>query len=965
LAEPTDGETAEDLARGSGLSLNEWAGRLVGEEPEGEAPQEYLRRPAAASLEARRNGAKAPKGKGENESESVRQALERLSERMETAESRQAIAIAGIERSVRDVIARIDAAEREQVQAHARFESAAHAMEARQAQISGPMSKADLENEGPRSDAALQALENAIGKMAADMHESERRARGALSVLAARVDRLDEAERATSGAIEGLKSSCTALDSRLGVPSGGEGDLIGKAAENLSQRVEAVREELGRQLADAAEARFDRVEQALARMTEHVRAAEQRSAHVIERMGREVLEVAQNLNRRVQKVEHSSAETAGRMGANMARIATAVEDRLARADSIQAQALEKLGGEIARITERLADRIANSERRSAQAIDDVGEQVARVAERIGQRHERSTSELSERIRQSEERTARLLEEARQRIDERLSHVQERVAPPPTPEPQAPAASEDPDESLFAEEPLNACEAAPEPPAFEETALEDAFEPALDAAQAPTFEDEDFEAIAEYHQRAHSDEIFADSDEPGAEVDIGPVNLAPNLGFDADEEIAPQLASPALDAFDIELELAALEQAAEPVLSDGDEVALDDQAIAAPAEPAEPLTTREIVERARTAARTASQEEKAQRARLGGGVLGALALGRSRRRPGGLTSALLVASFLATVSLSAGGYLLLEGKPEGKLPGRVSEALALFGGKTASQSHPSAPVLADGGASLEAVALSPKPLAVQAVAAEETGFPQAFAEAVAKADAGQAQGALDVRKLAEAGYAPAQFYVSKLYEDGKSGYPKDSAQARSWLARAAEGGDRAAMHNLALDYFEGVGGPRNSVLAAEWFRRAAELGLLDSQFNLAGLYEHGEGVGQNAAEAYKWYLIAARAGDTEAKAAAAAVRAELSPQARVVAEQAAAGFQPIVAAAPAAAAPSPQPDVVTAQRALNQLGYYAGPSDGAASQALHLAIAAYQRDQGLEVTGSPDAATIGKLSAYTR
>jgi localization factor PodJL len=909
----------------------------MADEPEDAVAQEYLPRPAPASLETRRNNGKAhaaghAKDKGENES--VRQAIERLSERMETAESRQAIAIAGIERSVRDVIARIDAAEREQVEAAAR-----------------------VEGDGSRA-----SLETTIGKVAADMHESERRARGALSVLAARVDRLDEAERATSGAIEGLKSSCSALDSRLGVTGAGEPDPIGKAAENLSQRVEAVREELGRQLADAAEARFERVEQALARMTEHVRAAEQRSAHVIERMGREVLEVAQNLNRRVQAVEHRSAETAGRMGADMARIATAVEDRLSRADQIQAQALEKLGAEIARITERLADRIANSERRSAQAIDDVGEQVARVTERIAQRHERSNSELAERIRQSEERTAKLLEEARQRIDERLSQVHERAAPPPAPEPTpATVADADPDESLFAEDPAATSDEAQAQPIFEEMAVEDVFEPSLDEPQAPKFEDEDFEAIADYQPRTHSDEIFAEADEPGAEIDLGPVNLEPNVGFDMDEAIDQQAASPTLDAFDIEIELASLEEAAHPELVDEEGVL--EEAVATPAEPAEPLSTREIVERARTAARAASQEERAQRARMGGGVLGALALGRARRRPGGLTSALLVASFLATVSLSAGGYLLLEGKPEGKLPAQVSEALALFGGKTAAQGRTSAP--ATGGvASLEAVALAPRPVAVQAAAAQDADFPQAFAEAVAKADSGQPQAVQDVRKLAEAGYAPAQFYVSKLYEEGKSGYLKDSAQARSWLARAAEGGDRAAMHNLALDYFEGVGGPRNSVLAAEWFRRAAELGLLDSQFNLAGLYEHGEGVGQNGAEAYKWYLIAARAGDPEAKAAAAAVRAELSPQARVVAEQAAAGFQPVVAAAPAAPA-APQPDLVTAQRALNQLGYYAGPSDGAASQALHLAIAAYQRDQGLTVTGAPDPATIGKLSAYTR
>ena len=240
---------------------------------------------------------------------------------------------------------------------------------------------------------------------------------------------------------------------------------------------------------------------------------------------------------------------------------------------------------------------------------------------------------------------------------------------------------------------------------------------------------------------------------------------------------------------------------------------------------------------------------------------------------------------------------------------------------------------------------------------------AFAVAAAKASAGAPGGVDGVRKLAEQGYAPAAFFLSKLYDDGKDGLPKDPVQARVWTQRAAEGGDRAAMHNLALDYFEGVGGARSAAAAAEWFRRAADLGLLDSQFNLAGLYEHGQGVSQNSAEAYKWYLIAARSGDAESRANALRIRAGLTAEARVIAERAAAAFAPAPAATPAAAPASP--DLVTAQKALNQLGYYQGPTDGLASPALRLAIAAYQRDQSLPVSGAPDAGTIAKLSVYTR
>ena len=179
-----------------------------------------------------------------------------------------------------------------------------------------------------------------------------------------------------------------------------------------------------------------------------------------------------------------------------------------------------------------------------------------------------------------------------------------------------------------------------------------------------------------------------------------------------------------------------------------------------------------------------------------------------------------------------------------------------------------------------------------------------------------------------------------------------------------------MHNLAIAYISGAGGPKNSTTAAQWFRRAADLGLVDSQYNLAALYERGLGVSQNAAESYKWYLVAARTGDGEAKASAQRVAAGLTPDARTVAERTAAAFratQPNASAATPATvlAAATSPSVATAQRALSRLGYYQGPTDGSASGALKLAVAAYQRDQGMAATGDLDPTTISRLSVFTR
>jgi localization factor PodJL len=177
-----------------------------------------------------------------------------------------------------------------------------------------------------------------------------------------------------------------------------------------------------------------------------------------------------------------------------------------------------------------------------------------------------------------------------------------------------------------------------------------------------------------------------------------------------------------------------------------------------------------------------------------------------------------------------------------------------------------------------------------------------------------------------------------------------------------------MHNLGIAYVDGKGGPKNSTTAAQWFRRAADLGLVDSQYNLGALHEQGLGVAQNAAEAYKWYLIAAKTGDEEALKSAARVRAQLSPEARAVAERAAVAFRPTApnASTPKALATAPSGQTVaTAQRALSRLGYYRGPTDGVASPALQGAVVQYQRDQGLAATGTLDQTTVARLSVFTR
>ena len=1013
--DPKAREVAKDLARRSGMTLGEWLNRMILEDegPEEVTSETYFTeraveddvppiRPESFLVEPPREvfheeplrhdapRAEVPRPQAPprapepptryeapehpaDEIGRVTLALDRLTDRIEHSEGRAGLAISAVEHSVRDALSRIETAERENVAVAARFEGAVDEARTEQTRLAERVRRVEGEAAGPRSAEALRALEQALGKVANHLYEGEARTRETLTALRDRVDevqahgggdptavieevvsrvgdRLADAEARTAAAMEGLKDAFSSVDGRLRAVEGGASPALDRRLEqlaaNLSSRVDAARGEIAQKLQVSAEGRFDRMERKLAEMSDHVRLAEQRSAQAIEKMGREVLTVADNLNRRVQSTEHRSADAIEQVGGEVARIAQAMESKLGRTDSVHAEALERLGAEIGRITEKLSERIANAERRSAQAIDDVGEQVARVTERMNQRSERASDDLVERIRQSEERTARMLEEAREKIDARLGESHRRLseqvaaapivrAPIAKPEPLSPfgpdpfpsfgpaeGAAADP----LARQAFSAPETGPDAP--------DGFpgQPFASEPERPAFDAEDFEAADGFAPIGEHQE-----EEPLEEVYEAPVSS---------------------------------------------------NTVAAPSEPGRPLSTREVIEQARAAARASVQNEgkgrkakepkekkakperAAKTAKEPGTSLFASFGARPKRRAGSsLQTALMVVGGAACLSLATASFMLMDGKPGGAPPKRVADALAAMnGGRSEEIMAAEADTTPFGDGPRVAIALSPQPIAPGTPPAADLA--QRFAAAASAVETKQVGGLDQLKAVANLGHAPAQFYLAKLYENGTGGVKKDLIEARRWTERAAEGGDPKAMHNLGISYISGAGGPKNSTTAAQWFRRAADLGLVDSQYNLAALYEQGLGVSQNAAESYKWYLVAARTGDGEARSSAQRVASGLSPDARTVAERTAAAFRasapnPSVAPATALAVGPASPTVVTAQRALSRLGYYQGPTDGSASGALKLAVAAYQRDQGMQATGTLDPTTVSKLSVFTR
>jgi localization factor PodJL len=964
--DPKAREAAKELARQSGMTLGEWLNHSIRQQGES------LRDEA-------RSAARAPRGPKLAASGDISEALQRLTDRIEAAEQRSTLAVTGIDQSVRGMLTRLELSEREQVAVGARFEGALQETAQVQAAIAARLAKLEEQAAGPRSAEALKSLEAALGRVASHLYEGESRTRDTLadlkrdmSALAGRVEaaergaggladavaarvtaglteRLEQAEARTSAAMRSLERSFAQLDLRLntveheidGSDVGEARQRLEKLAADLTSKMEASRAELAAKLGETADGRFDRMERSISEMAAHIQESERRSAQALETMGQEVLRMADTLSRRVQGVEHRSADAIEQVGGEVSRVVGSLETRIGRSESAQAQALEKLGGEIARITERLTERIGSAERRSAQAIDDVGEQVSRVTERLNQRYDRASSDLAERIRQSEERTARLLEEAKERIDQRLSEGQRklseqaaapRAAPPPVATPVYPDPGfSDPFAAPPFGQPLSAA-ATPPPVIYPDAApFGQTFAPAGFTLAEPEFNAADMDAANNFPAVA----------QPHSEADF----------------VEP-LAEPA-DVY---------EAAAEPEAKDDYEA----EPLSFAPEPARSLSTRELIEQARAAARAAAQQQDAGRKAKPGKAPKAAKekteTGRggipfvTRKKKNHARTALLVTGTAASVALMGFGYVMVDRGLKSGAETPMASADSEFAGPE-TDTTPRA-----------AIALNPTPLDGEAAApglsAEDTAnAARLHAEAKRLLKAGDKTGLDMLRRAANLGYPDAQFDLGNYYETGRYGLAKDYAEARRWYERAAANGQSAAMYNLGIAYYEGLGGAKNVTAAAQWFRRAADLGHNDAQYNLAGLYRNGQGVERNLAESYKWYLIAARGGSAEAQAeargAAERVKSDLSPAAQTLAERAAASYvaAPAQAEAGTVASPATALSLGAAQKALGRLGYYRGAEDGQDSTALRLAIRAFQRDQGVDVTGQIDTATASRLMTY--
>ena len=923
--DPKAREVAKELARRSGMTLGEWLNRVILEDdmPEEVTSEAHFGGRPRAVFEAPKSFMPSyPAPVRPDELGRVAFALDRLTDRIEASETRTGLAISGVEHSVRHAVARIESAERETMAYAARHDGAAERFETEQARLGERLRRMETEAAGPRSVEALKALEQSVSRVAGHLYEGETRTRETMSGLEARIARAEALSGGDADAM--IEEVVNRLGQRLA-------DAEGRTTEAL-ESLRGSLAELDRRVAvGGGSAEFDQRLEALAEQL--TRRVEDTRAEIAERLANsgagQVETKLDEMARQLNAAEHRSAQAIETMGREVLTMAETLNRRVQSAEQRSAEAIEQVGGEIARIAGAVESRLGRVDQLHAEALERLGAEIGRITERLTDRILQSERRAAQAIDDVGEQVAKVTERFEQRHERAAGDLAERIRQ-----------SEERTARLLAEVRQGPAARAEEPaPVVAAEAIED-----VAPEEAPLlFRTPERVAPA----AAFTPELFSRA-EPIIQPALDPGN--PAFG---EEDFA------AVDSF--------------VPLAEPEDDLVEPTPTSAAAEFAQ-LSTREVIEQARAAARAAgvsrgptiAPAERRPRPNRGG-LFGAF-------RPGKPTStwqtALMVAGGAAFLSVGAAGVVLLEGsgtRPDSPLapifdaPPRAAVALA------PQTLAPTASLPGAREAEPAAVQIPDPPAPVDALA---TAFVAAL-----KGVGQHEPGALaHLRAIADAGHTPAQLALARLYADGKAGVVVQSLpEARRWTARAADGGDPAAMHNLALYYFRGEGGPQDTAAAANWFRKAAQRGVVDSQYNLAQLYQAGSGVPRDLAEAYKWFSIAAIGGDGQARAAAVVLEGHLSTAQLAAAESAANHFKATGEAVaqtsglgpPKVASLNSGPALAKAQKALGRLGYYTGPADGAMSRNLQLAVATYQRDQGLAATGSLDPATASRLSVFTR
>mmetsp|Transcript_2578 Transcript_2578/g.3718 ORF Transcript_2578/g.3718 Transcript_2578/m.3718 type:complete len:1461 (+) Transcript_2578:162-4544(+) len=101
----------------------------------------------------------------------------------------------------------------------------------------------------------------------------------------------------------------------------------------------------------------------------------------------------------------------------------------------------------------------------------------------------------------------------------------------------------------------------------------------------------------------------------------------------------------------------------------------------------------------------------------------------------------------------------------------------------------------------------------------------------------------------------QVFIAKYYSE----VAVNDVKSSKWWKRAAEQGNKEALHMMGLIHEAGRGRPRDLMKAVEYHQKAAKKGQIQSQTRLAEYYEQGLGIEKDLSKSFYWYSQAADQG----------------------------------------------------------------------------------------------------------
>ena len=491
-------EAAREAAREEGTTLGAYLNRLIlqddpaaGDAPAGRqsAPASFTSHDPIGDMTdrpAQPYAAQSPRRAPPAE-EPSNAALDRLTRRIESAEARSTLAITGIDQSVVGLLSRLENAEHNQQALGNHWDNVLGDVQKTYDVLNTKISAIENNDAPAKNQAALQALEEALGKLATHVYEEgelvseessaiKMRIESGLGELTERMDAVDEnvekrlheaSETVTKAVadsqmrVEGTNRHLAERFSQLEANIQSELMSGHERSEGLSQTLAESQEQMS-----AIQVRLNRAEASTNEALEHLKSTfsslDARLEGISEGTNANISSVADDIRQQFDAKFDSLADdmramiatTRAELASEIEVAARSVDDeviarledtiramgtRLDASEDLQAQTMEMVGDTVTRITESVDQRLLAGQNQQSRDIEQISAQVTRVSDSIDQRLSNidseefgsaATKELREdmvRFTNSIDQISSEVEQISDKLNERVQESEQRSA----------------------------------------------------------------------------------------------------------------------------------------------------------------------------------------------------------------------------------------------------------------------------------------------------------------------------------------------------------------------------------------------------------------------------------------------------------------------------------------------------------------------------------------------------------